>query len=78
MSMPALDMYLVGQAPCSWLEEHLCLPVPHCRYLARAVVLTVPQVPINVTNLFSPVATTVLAYLLIAQIFSHSQHKAEK
>lgn len=40
--------------------------------------LTVPQVPINVPDLFSPVATTVLAYLLIAQIFFHSQHKAEK
>ena len=76
--MRALDMRLVGQVPCSWLEVHLCLPTPHCRYVARAVVLTGPQVPIKVTNLFSPVVTTVLAYLLIAQIFFHSQHKAEK
>lgn len=78
LSMPALDMHLVGQVLCSWQEVHLRLSTPHCRYLARAVVLTGPQVPINVTNLFSPVATTVLAYLLIAQIFFHSQHKAEK
>lgn len=47
-------------------------------YISSVVVLFIHWVPINVTDLFSAVVTTVQAYLLIAQIFSHSLHKAEK